>query len=538
MKKIASFNALNRQNTINNATSNVFDVIVIGGGITGAGILLDASSRGFNTLLLEKSDFASGTSSRSTKLIHGGLRYLKNFEFKIVRETGRERAILQKNAPHLVIPEKLLIPLTKKGTFKKWQLNWALRIYDILAKVKGEDKRKMLNKKATLLHEPIINSKDLIGAGTYAEYRTDDARLTLEIIKTALHFNGTAINYFKVIDINKQNNIYHLTCLDKTTQKQFEITSKSVVNATGPWVDNISQLDLEGSPKRICLSKGIHIVIKKEKLPINNSIYFEIEDGRLCFAIPRDKVVYVGTTDTAYNGKKDEPEINKGDVNYLLDALNKTFNKNLKKSDIKSCWSGLRPLIKKEGVATKELSRKDEISISESGMITIAGGKLTGYRLMAKKIVDLICRKHNIKKNCNTENIMINGSSFSDINELNNKISGQLTELEIKDYNANYLINNYGDQTLTILEIYKKNHFKHIAEAEAIFCLKNESLLNPLDFFLRRTGKIYFYPDNILNELEIVMPHFIQYLSINNQEAEQMKKEVKIYLENLTKFSE
>ena len=226
MKKIASFNALNRQNTINNATSNVFDVIVIGGGITGAGILLDASSRGFNTILLEKSDFASGTSSRSTKLIHGGLRYLKNFEFKIVRETGRERAILHKNAPHLVIPEKLLIPLTKKGTFKKWQLNWALRIYDILAKVKGEDKRKMLNKKATLLHEPIINSKDLIGAGTYAEYRTDDARLTLEIIKTALHFNGTAINYFKVIDINKQNNIYHLTCLDKTTQKQFEITSK------------------------------------------------------------------------------------------------------------------------------------------------------------------------------------------------------------------------------------------------------------------------------------------------------------------------
>ena len=538
MKKIASFNALNRQNTINNATSNVFDVIVIGGGITGAGILLDASSRGFNTLLLEKSDFASGTSSRSTKLIHGGLRYLKNFEFKIVRETGRERAILHKNAPHLVIPEKLLIPLTKKGTFKKWQLNWALRIYDILAKVKEEDKRKMLNKKATLLHEPIINSKDLIGAGTYAEYRTDDARLTLEIIKTALHFNGTAINYFKVIDINKQNNIYHLTCLDKTTQKQFEITSKSVVNATGPWVDNISQLDLEGSPKRICLSKGIHIVIKKEKLPINNSIYFEIEDGRLCFAIPRDKVVYVGTTDTAYNGKKDEPEINKGDVNYLLDALNKTFNKNLKKSDIKSCWSGLRPLIKKEGVATKELSRKDEISISESGMITIAGGKLTGYRLMAKKIVDLICRKHNIKKNCNTENIKINGSSFSDINELNNKISGQLTELEIKDYNVNYLMNNYGDQTLKILEIYKKNHFKHIAEAEAIFCLKNESLLNPLDFFLRRTGKIYFYPDNVLKELEIVMPHFIQYLSINNQEAEQMNKEVKIYLENLTKFSE
>ena len=195
-------------------------------------------------------------------------------------------------------------------------------------------------------------------------------------------------------------------------------------------------------------------------------------------------------------------------------------------------------MIKKEGIETKELSRKDETSISNSGMITIAGGKLTGYRLMAKKIVDLICKKQNIRKTCITDKIIINGGNFSDFNELNKKISNQIKELNIKDCNSNYFINNYGDQTASILEIYKQNNFQNIVEAEAVFCLHNENLYNPLDFFLRRTGKIYFYPENVLKELELVMPHFIQYLSINENEAGQMKEDVKNYLKNLTNFSE
>ena len=226
-------------------------------------------------------------------------------------------------------------------------------------------------------------------------------------------------------------------------------------------------------------------------------------------------------------------------MNYLLNAVNKTFrSNNINISDIKSCWSGLRPLIKKEGVTTKELSRKDEISISNSGMITIAGGKLTGYRVMAKKIVDLICKKHKIRNNCITDKIIINGGDFLDFKKLHKKISNQIKELEIKDCNSHYLINNYGIQTLSILEIYKQNNFQNIVEAEAIFCLRNESLFNPLDFFLRRTGKIYFYSEIVLKELDIVMPHFVQYLSINNQEVDQMKKDVKDYLEKLTNFSE
>ena len=541
MKNSSSFNAKHRSNTIKNASSDLYDLIVIGGGITGAGILLDASSRGLKTLLVEKSDFASGTSSRSTKLIHGGLRYLKNLEFRIVRETGRERTILYKNAPHLVIPEKLLIPLTKKGNFKKWQLSWALKIYDLLAGVKGIDKRKMLNKESALNKEPLLNSLDLIGAGVYAEYRTDDARLTLEIIKTALNYNGTAINYSEVTDLKKHNNIFHVNCSNKLTGEQFVIKSKSIINATGPWVDDLCKIDQIESIDKICLSKGIHIVLNKEKIPINHSIYFEVGDGRLCFAIPRDKVVYIGTTDTAYIGNKNEPNINNNDINYLIDAINNTFNINkINKTDIKSSWSGLRPLIKKEGLNTIELSRKDEISISESGMITIAGGKLTGYRIMAKKIVDLICKKHNIKERCITDTIIINGGDFKNLNyeHFKTNISNQLKELNIISCNSSYLISNYGNQTISILEIYKNNNYKYLVEAEVVFCLNNESLYNALDFFLRRTGKIFFYPEVVLIELEIVMPYFIKYLSIDNNEADQMKKNVKNYLKKLTNFSE
>ena len=200
--KSFGFDSLNKNQT------QLFDLIVIGGGITGAGILLDASSRGLNTLLLEKKDFASGTSGRSTKLIHGGLRYLKEFEFSLVRKVGKERAIVFNNAPHLIVPQKLLLPIYKNGTFKKWQLSIALKLYDWLAGVKKNERKKIFNFNKTILKEPTLNKEGLVGAGFYSEYRTDDARLTLEIIKTAINFNAEAYNYLEVRTIKKSNNIF------------------------------------------------------------------------------------------------------------------------------------------------------------------------------------------------------------------------------------------------------------------------------------------------------------------------------------------
>ena len=217
------FNFHGRTKSLHENSDVLFDLIIIGGGITGAGICLDASSRGIKTLLIEKNDFASGTSSKSTKLIHGGLRYLKSLEFNLVRTVGQERAIAFKNAPHLIIPQKLILPIYKKGSFKKWQLRIALTVYDFLARVQKKEKKKILSSKATLEKEPSLKSTNLLGSGMYSEYRTDDSRLTLELIKTSLRFGALAFNYVEATDISKQNNTFVVTaknCIDNRFSKR------------------------------------------------------------------------------------------------------------------------------------------------------------------------------------------------------------------------------------------------------------------------------------------------------------------------------
>jgi len=403
---------LNRALRNQNLSNTFFDLLIIGGGITGAGIALDASSRGLKVALIEKSDFASGTSSKSTKLIHGGLRYLKQGDFKLVREVGMERAILYKNAPHIVIPEKMLMPFTDKGTFGKTISSIGLWIYDWLAGVPKPERRKILNAKEALQFEPLLEEKGLIGAAMYYEYRTDDARLTLDVLKTAQNYGAIITNYSKITSFIYENNlIVGANVLDNITSEVFKIHATKVINATGPWVDTIIQTDFKNSETRLKLTKGVHLVVPHKKFPINQSIYFDVPDGRMLFAIPRGKTTYFGTTDTDFSDLLDNPLVTNNDVKYLIDSVNYTFPKlNLSKFDIISSWAGLRPLIQKEGKKSTELSRKDEIFIATSGLISIAGGKLTGYRKMAERVVNLISNKP-----CVTENIAISKNESFDI---------------------------------------------------------------------------------------------------------------------------
>ena len=322
-----SFNFSDRINSLNKNQTQLFDLIVIGGGITGAGILLDASSRGLKTLLLEKKDFASGTSGRSTKLIHGGLRYLKEFEFNLVRKVGKEIAIVFNNAPHLIIPQKLLLPIYKKGSFKKWQLTFALNIYDWLPGVKKKERKKILSKSKTILKEPSLKSDELKGAGFYSEYRTDDARLTLEIIKTALNYDAEPYNYLEVTKIKKNNKIFCVSAFDSVNQHSFEFKTKQLVNATGPWSDELRKTNNPNSSNMICLSKGVHLVLKHHDLPIQNPVYFDTLDNRMCFAIPRNNCTYVGTTDSLYiKSNKREPGSTLKDINYIIESINYRFD--------------------------------------------------------------------------------------------------------------------------------------------------------------------------------------------------------------------
>ena len=312
---------MNREATLNTLVGDVYDVLVIGGGATGCGIALDAVSRGLKTALLEKRDFASGTSSKSTKLIHGGLRYLKQLDFGLVRESGQERARVHRLAPHLSLPEKMLLPIREGGSFGKFSTSIGLKVYDLMAGVRGDDRRKMLSRKDTLLKEPLLDPTGLKGGGFYAEYRTDDARLTIELVKKARSLGASALNYIEVKDfIYSGKTISGVKALDTITGETIEIKAKKVVSAAGPWVDHLRKINKSINEKRLFLSKGVHIVVSHERLPLHHSIYFDVPDGRMIFAIPRGKVTYIGTTDTPYEASLERIVVTQADLDYLLKA--------------------------------------------------------------------------------------------------------------------------------------------------------------------------------------------------------------------------
>ncbi|MCB0557958.1 MAG: glycerol-3-phosphate dehydrogenase/oxidase [Lewinellaceae bacterium] len=529
--------SINRKEIIEKLESEPYDLIVVGGGITGAGIALDAASRGMKVALLEKDDFASGTSSKSTKLIHGGLRYLKQFEIGLVREVGRERAIVHKLAPHLVVAEKMLLPLVRGGTFGPLGTSVGLFVYDLLAGVRGDDKRRMLNKKQTLEKEPLLKgqSEALNGSGYYAEYRTDDARLTIENIKTAGKYGAVCLNYVKVTDLRYQDGkVAGVHCMDMETEEMLEVKAAYVVSAAGPWVDTLRKKDNSLKGKRIFMSKGVHIVVPHKRFPARQSLYFDIPDGRMAFAIPRQRVTYIGTTDTPYEGDPNKIPINQEDVDYLLNATNHMFpGVGLTSEDVESSWAGVRPLIYEEGKSASEMSRKDEIFESESGLISIAGGKLTGYRKMAERVTSLLGQKFQKEHNrtlqpSQTRQIPLSGGTFrnaEDVEIYKKTVAQQLNELGLDNYHADYLVANYGKQAGPILDksrAYKDEPEVALARAEAWYAIHHELALHPMDFFNRRTGRLYFNLPSIPAVLEPILEDFQAYFQWS---AERLKEE-------------
>lgn len=501
-----NFSSFNRKNIQQELQTTEFDILVIGGGITGAGIALDAASRGMKVALIEKNDFASGTSSKSTKLIHGGLRYLKQFDFWLVKEVGTERAIVHKLAPHLVIPEKMILPLIEGGTYGSWLTSIGLKVYDVLASVEGDDKRKMLDKKEALEKEPLLPENILNGAGFYAEYRTDDARLTIEVLKTASQYDAQILNYTRADEFIYENKrVVGAKVTDAFTDENYEIKAKYVVNAAGPWVDELRQINNSKIGKRLHLTKGVHLVVPHEKLPVKQSVYFDIPDGRMMFAIPRGKVTYFGTTDTNYQQDKDTVETSMVDALYLIEAVNNMFpDIQLTIDDIQSSWAGLRPLIHEEGKSASELSRKDEIFVSNTKLISIAGGKLTGYRKMAERIVDIVAKKMKRRFEVEfdpiqTEEIVLSGGPFQNYKSVKlyiNQIYKRIKSFGFSEKDANYLVHNYGKQTELILdkfdELNEENIQERLLKAEVWFTIKHEMTCTPTDFFMRRTGRLFF----------------------------------------------
>ncbi len=551
MNEPLPFSSQTRAKQLKTLAADRVDLVVIGGGITGAGICLDAASRGLKTVLLEKGDFASGTSSKSTKLIHGGLRYLKQFDFWLVKEVGSERAIVHKLAPQLVLPEKMLLPLIEGGSYGKWLTSIGLKVYDILAQVDGEDKRQMLEKKEALKKEPLLPKKKLKGAGYYAEYRTDDARLTIENIKTSLQFGAIALNYARVEDFtySSEGRVSGVKVRDLVGNTELEIAADHVINAAGPWVDELRSQNKSKRGKRLHLTKGVHLVFPHEKLPVRQSVYFDVPDGRMIFAIPRGRITYVGTTDTNYDGDKDHVRTDLADAIYLISAVNNMFPSiELELSDIESSWAGLRPLIHEEGKSASELSRKDEIFTSDSGLISIAGGKLTGYRKMAERTVNRIARRLEDQgkklKPCQTDRIPLCGNEFAkfkEVRKLGKAVAARLEPYDLGAETAWRLVTTYGAQTERILASFEAGNAAdpmwRLVRAELEFCLAFESVQNPMDFFIRRTGSLYFNIETVRRYLEPAAEFCGQYLGTSAEAVAAWKEEMHREIREHSNFS-
>lgn len=366
-----------------------WDLCIIGGGATGLGTALDAASRGFKTILFEQHDFAKGTSSRSTKLVHGGVRYLQQGNIKLVMEALRERGLLLQNAPHLVHNQKFIVP-----NYRWWEKTFygvGLKIYDKMAGKLGLGPSQFLSKEETLQLAPTLDPEDLKGGVLYHDGQFDDARLAISIARTAAENGGSLLNYFPVAGLLKMNNKVCGVCVkDSFTGKDYEVKSKVVINATGVFTDVIMKMDDRKHENIISPSQGIHLVVDKAFLPGDTAIMIpKTDDGRVLFAVPWHDKIVLGTTDTPVDTITDEPIPREDEIAFILQHIGRYLSKEPQLSDVKSMFAGLRPLVKNKTKKTAALSRDHFISISSSGLITVTGGKWTTYRKMAEDVVGI-----------------------------------------------------------------------------------------------------------------------------------------------------
>ena len=385
-----------RRASLDALAGDPFDVLVVGGGINGAGIARDAAMRGLRTAVVERADIASGTSSRSSKLIHGGLRYLEQGHVRLVLEAVRERERLRRLAPHLVRPQEFIFPIYRGGPFGRLKLAAGLWAYDLLAGLQNVRRHRMLGRGGVEAAEPALRRDGLSGAGQYWDCRTDDARLVLETLLAAASEGAVVVSYAEVAAfVTEGGRITGARIVDRVGGDEILVHARVVVNAAGPWVDRVAALDAPSAP-RLRLTKGVHVVVPRDRVGNRAAVVLHaVADGRVMFVIPWGPQTLVGTTDTDHAGGPDvPPTVEREDVAYLLDTVNHYFPAaRLAPHDVLNAFAGLRPLVAPRGramLSPSSVSREQDIFASASGLISIAGGKLTTYRLVAAAVVDRV----------------------------------------------------------------------------------------------------------------------------------------------------
>jgi glycerol-3-phosphate dehydrogenase len=461
--------------------TTVYDIIIIGGGATGLGTAVDAATRGYKTLLVEQHDFAKGTSSRSTKLVHGGVRYLAQGNIKLVKEALKERGLLLQNAPH--VTSKLSFVLPCYSVWQKLYYGIGLKMYDLLSGKLGLGTTKIISAKKTKAFLPSINLKKLSGAIIYKDGQFDDARLAINLAQTAAENGATILNYCKVVQLIKENkNINGVIVIDEISGTAHTLKCKVVINATGVFADEVLQMDDATAKNIVSPSQGIHVVVDKDFFPGTDAMMIpKTDDGRVLFAVPWHNKVVVGTTDTPIESHSLEPKPLETEIEFVLHHINKYLDIVIKRSDVKSIFAGLRPLVKK-GVGNKTalMPRDHTIIVSTSGLVTITGGKWTTYRKMANDVLNkaVVIAKLQ-KKLCITENLKIHGF----VNELDKN-----NPLHFYGSDAIHVKNlcTYNETLSELIHPSLPN-----IKAEIIWAIQNEMAQTVEDVLARRTRILF-----------------------------------------------
>ena len=469
------------------AKKKPWDVLIIGGGASGLGAAVDAASRGYRTLLLEKNDFAKGTSSRSTKLVHGGVRYLQNGDISLVIEALKERGIMRKNAPHLVQDLSFVIP-----SYDWWNSPFygiGLKVYDMMAGNLGLGPSTLLDREETIELIPNVKKKGLRGGVIYHDGQFDDARMAISLAQTAENHGASLLNYFGVKALLKENNmVAGVLAKDELSGEEIEISAKVVINATGVFSDEILQMDQPGSRKLIVPSQGVHIVLDQSFLNGPHAIMVpHTTDGRVLFAVPWNNYVVVGTTDTLIEAPSEEPVALEQEIEFILENAGAYMTKQPKRADVKSVFSGLRPLAAPEdnGSATKEISRHHKVTVSTSGLVSILGGKWTTYRKMSEDLINTAQSVGGLpERACITQSLPIHGY----------------------DYNSDWAnpLHVYGTDIEKILTIDEKGNnslseLVHLTKNQILWAVREEMAMTVEDVLARRTRTLFLNAEEARN---------------------------------------
>ncbi|MFN7455517.1 MAG: glycerol-3-phosphate dehydrogenase/oxidase [Pseudobdellovibrionaceae bacterium] len=511
------FSVLDRSSHLEKLKSETFDLVIIGGGITGAGAARDAAMRGMKVALIESADFASGTSSRSSKLVHGGIRYLENYEFKLVFEALSERTKLFEMAPHLVHPLRFMIPLFKGGRVGMGLMGMGMWLYDALSLFQAPELHERLNPKESVSRQPLLQTENLMGSYVYSDAYMDDDRLVFETLRSANDYGAVQLNFVKAIgaQLSSEGKIQTVEAQDQLSGARFSIRARHVISSVGPWTDLLGADLLQRWKKILRPTKGVHLTFHQDRLPLTSAVVMAAE-SRIVFGIPRHEMVIVGTTDTDFSGDPSTVCTTNEDVSYLLGVLKQYFPKaEIKKEDILASYSGVRPLVHDGSENEGKTSREHVIFSEPEGMTFVAGGKYTTYRLMAQQVVEEALQFFSIEERARWQRaptasplnplVTVDTVAESALLVEDLKVSTQLSPEE-----ARLLVDRHGLEAQKLVKEYGTD--LSYWELEAAHAIHSTMCLHVEDFYRRRVPLFLATQDHGLTQFDQVCRVFAEHL--------------------------